>query len=87
MYVTDGCRYNGVMIQSISHERTRGMSDVMSAASSSSLLRSSPSVRLAIFNRQSRERRGERRDNCDYCEFSGARNYVNEVEESERVKG
>ena len=79
--VCNGCRYNRVMIQSISHERTRG--DVMSAASPSLQL-----VRLAIFNRQSRE--GEReRDNCDYCEFSGARNYVNEVEKraGERVKG
>ena len=50
--VCNGCRYNRVMIQSISHERTRG--DVMSAASPSLQL-----VRLAIFNRQSRE--GERR--------------------------
>ena len=28
----------------------------------------------------------ERRDNCDYCEFSGARNYVNEVEERKRKR-
>ena len=33
-------------------------------------------------NFQSPERERER-DNCDYCEFSGAKNYVNEVKGSE----
>ena len=78
-HVSNGCRYNRVMIQSISHERGRM---VMRRCQLLLLLRPRPSLR-PFGNFQSPKQR-ERRDNCDYCEFSGARNYVNEVEERER---
>ena len=42
-----------------------------------------PSVRPSVWQ-FSIAKAEERRDNCDYCEFSGARNYVNEVEKRER---
>ena len=67
------------MIQSISHERARGDA-TMSAATLTT-----PSVRpFGNFQSPKQRRETGRRDNCDYCEFSGARNYVNEVEEREK---
>ena len=79
--VCNGCRYNRVMIQSISHERTRVMWCQLRRRR-----RYNSSVWQFSIAKAEKERE---RDNCDYCEFSGARNYVNEVEKraGERVKG